>query len=109
MYHDIARPFQRALAQMAYAAKQSKVKKKDVEIAQSEQGDLDAIQAAMRNGTPLYFIHTGGTTLEVAVDTANAFRLWATIADRSGLGYRGVGMYRRVGTSLFRCSPPKAN
>jgi hypothetical protein len=45
----------------------------------------------------------------VAVDTANAFRLWATIADRSGLGYRGVGMYRRVGTSLFRCSPPKAN
>jgi hypothetical protein len=92
---------------MAFAAKQVKKKDNKAEIAQSEVADLDALQAAMRAGKPLFFIHTGGSTLEVTADPAAAPKLWASIADRSGLGYRGVGMYKRVGSSLFPCEPPR--
>jgi hypothetical protein len=77
------------------------------EIPQTDPKELAAIEAAVRAGKPLYFIQSGGSCLDVALDGVSASKIWASIADRSGLGYRGVQCFKRVGTYMFPLTPPR--
>jgi hypothetical protein len=78
------------------------------ELAQSDPKELEAIQAAIRAGKPTYWLQsTSGTTLDVVVDQGVALKLWESMADRSGLGYRGINLFVRHGQNLYRYNPPR--
>jgi hypothetical protein len=108
MFYEIDRAFNSALARLAFAAKQAKKRDGKTEIAQSDPKDLIAIESAMEAGRPTYWIRgTDGTTYDVAVNEGNALNLWRSIADRSGLGYRGVQLFKRVGTAFYPYEAPR--
>lgn len=72
------------------------------ELAQSDPKELEAIQAAIRAGQPTYWIRsTDGCTLDVVTNEGAALSLWRSIADRTGLGYRGIQLFKRIGTAFF--------
>lgn len=76
------------------------------ELAQSDPKELEAIQAAVRDGRPLFFIQSGGSTLDVVTNEGAAISMWRSMADRSGLGYRGVQCFKRIGDQMFPMSQP---
>lgn len=108
MFYEIDRAFNRALARLAFAAKQTKKRDGKVEMAQSDPKDLIAIEEAMKNGRPTYWIRgTDGTTYDVSVNEGAALNLWRSIADRSGLGYRGVQLFKRISDQLLPYEAPR--
>lgn len=78
------------------------------ELAQSDPKDLEAIQAALRAGLPTYWIRsTDGCTIDVLINEGVALNAWRVTAERTGLGYRGVQLWKRVGTAFMPYAPPK--
>ena len=79
------------------------------ELAVSDPKELEAIEAAMRAGRPLYFIQaSSGTTLDVKLDQGVALRTWAEYADRLPGKYHDVNLFVRKGGFLFKYTPPQA-
>ena len=80
------------------------------DIPQSDPADLEAIQAAIRRGQPLYFVQSAsGTTLDVLTDESQAIKQWHNYADRVSDGFLNVKLFKRVGTVMMPYEAPKRN
>lgn len=78
------------------------------ELAQSDPKELAAIEAAIRDGRPTWWIRSSdGCTLDVVVNEGAALSLWRSMADRTGLGYRGIQLFKRVGTAFMPYEAPR--